>query len=222
MKGSAKAGAVVLVALAMVLGAAVLIPRGGPTPAPGGRALAAAPSSSALLRPSVPARSLEDSIFALQARLRAVPDDPRAYASLGLAYVAQARVTADPSWYPKAEGALRESLRLREHDNQDALLGLGALALARHDFEAALDRGRAARVVDPFDADVYGVIGDAMLELGDIKTPGVADAVEPVLALGSNIHRVDGTPPSVVQRANTLDDLEAIVLAYLLDLDTPS
>ena len=64
--------------------------------------------------------------------------------------------------------------------------------------------------------------GDAMLELGDIKTPGVADAVEPVLALGSNIHRVDGTPPSVVQRANTLDDLEAIVLAYLLDLDTPS
>ena len=43
---------------------------------------------------------------------------------------------------------------------------MGALALARHDFVGALARGRAAREIDPFDADVYGVIGDAQLELG--------------------------------------------------------
>jgi tetratricopeptide (TPR) repeat protein len=109
---------------------------------------------------------LDATVAALQDRLRAIPQDWRGFASLGLAYVAQARVTADPSWYAKAEGALRESLRLHAEGNVEALLGLGALALARHDFEGALELGVAASELDPYDADAYGVIGDAQLELG--------------------------------------------------------
>ncbi len=132
----------------------------------GERAIAAAAAGSALFGPAVTPGSLEASIAAIQDRLRAIPDDWRGFASLGVAYVAEARVTADPSWYPRAEGALRESLRLHAEDNVDALLGLGALALARHDFEGALRLGSAAESIDPFDADVYGVIGDAQLELG--------------------------------------------------------
>ena len=50
-------------------------------------------------------------------------------------------MTGDPSWYPKAESALAESVRIDGRDNVEAALGLGALALARHDFEAALDHG---------------------------------------------------------------------------------
>ena len=42
-----------------------------------------------------------------------LPTDWRSFASLGLAYVQEARVTADPSYYPKAEGVLRRSLELR-------------------------------------------------------------------------------------------------------------
>ncbi|MGH2635792.1 MAG: tetratricopeptide repeat protein, partial [Actinomycetota bacterium] len=166
MKAVAKAGAVVITALALLVGAAALIPRGSDATDPGDGALAAAPSDSALLRPAVAAGSLEASIAALQERLRQAPDDWRGFATLGLAYVAQARVSADPSWYPKAEGALRESVRLHGEDNVDALLGLGALALARHDFEAALELGSEAEALNPYDADVYGVIGDAQLELG--------------------------------------------------------
>ena len=45
-------------------------------------------------------------------------------------------------------------------------MGLAALAAARHDFAAALRYGRQARQVDPYDGNVYGVIGDAQLELG--------------------------------------------------------
>jgi tetratricopeptide (TPR) repeat protein len=61
---------------------------------------------------------------------------------------------------------LATSLRLHGRDNEDALLGLGALALARHDFDGALRFGRRASEVDPYGADAFGVIGDALLELG--------------------------------------------------------
>src|SRR4051794_1708490 len=39
----------------------------------------------------------------LQDRLRRLPKDHTAWAELGLAYVQQARLTADPTYYPKAE-----------------------------------------------------------------------------------------------------------------------
>jgi tetratricopeptide (TPR) repeat protein len=123
-------------------------------------------SSSALLAPVVSTASLDGTIASLQDRLRAVPDDWRSSASLGLAYVAQARVTGDPSWYPKAEGILARSLGVNADDNVEGLLGQGMLDLARHDFPAALRRGRRAAALDPHGAEAYGVIGDALLELG--------------------------------------------------------
>jgi tetratricopeptide (TPR) repeat protein len=166
MRTVVKAGVVLAAALALLAGGAALDLRGRESEDADGRAVAGVASGSALLRPAVTARALGSSIAALQDRLRSVPQDWRGFATLGLAYVAQARVTADPSWYPKAEGALRESLRLHPEDNVEALLGLGALALARHDFEDALARGRAALDLDPFDANAYGIVGDALLELG--------------------------------------------------------
>ena len=44
----------------------------------------------------------------------------RVTASLGLAYVQEARITADPSYYPKAEGVLRRSIALDRKDNDVA------------------------------------------------------------------------------------------------------
>ena len=109
---------------------------------------------------------LDATIAGLQQHLTSAPDDAVSFASLGLAYVQQARVTSDPSFYPKAQGALRRSLDLQPQDNEGALVGLAALAAARHDFAAALRLGTRARQIDPYDANVYGVIGDAQLELG--------------------------------------------------------
>jgi tetratricopeptide (TPR) repeat protein len=126
---------------------------------------AGTPSTSGLLGPAVGTGSLTSSIAALQDRLGELPQDWRGYASLGLVYVAQARVTADPSYLPKAEDVLRRSLRLNGRDNVDAVLGLGALALARHDFEGALVLGRRAEALGS-SADAEGLIGDALLELG--------------------------------------------------------
>jgi len=101
----------------------------------------------------------------LQSRLEADPKDEHAYALLGLAYQQRARETGDPSWYPRAEGALRRALSL---DSKDSLAvgGLGSLALSRHRFRAALTLGRRAHALNPYSAQPLGVIGDAEVELG--------------------------------------------------------
>jgi hypothetical protein len=114
-----------------------------------------------------PVDRLATSITRAQARLRDLPSDYDTWAALGGAYLEQARVTADPSFYPKAEGALRRSITIRRDDNAAALIGLGALANARHNFAAARDLARRALRIDSYSADAYGVLADAQTQLGD-------------------------------------------------------
>ena len=57
-------------------------------------------------------------------------------------------------------------MKLQPTGNAEALVGLGTLAAARHHFTDALRWGRRATKAAPYDADVYGLLGDAQLELG--------------------------------------------------------
>ena len=102
-----------------------------------------------------------------QQRLTDVPGDWRAWAELGAVYVEQARRTADPSYYAKAEGAFDESLTVRPEGNDAALTGQGALANARHDFRAAADLAEQALAVNPYSPTAWGVLNDARTQLGD-------------------------------------------------------
>jgi tetratricopeptide (TPR) repeat protein len=148
--GAAVAG---LAALLLLGGGAVLRPlRGSPPPA--------APAEPAA------AQGLGAAIARAQQRLRELPADHATWAELGLAYVQQARITADPTYYPRAQGALERSLAVHPAENAPAHVGLGALAAARHDFAGALAAGRRALAIDPYSAPAYGVVGDALIELG--------------------------------------------------------
>lgn len=109
-----------------------------------------------------------------QQRLRALPGDWTTWAALGLAYLERARVTADPALYPKAEGALRESIRLRPSGNDAAVTGLGALANARHDFAVSRDYALAALKINPYSAEAVGVLVDAQTQLGEVKAATTA------------------------------------------------
>ncbi|MFD3738909.1 tetratricopeptide repeat protein [Streptomyces sp. CB00316] len=112
------------------------------------------------------AGSPRGSIEALQARVARLPKDPGGWAALGMAYVQQARTTADPATYDRAEKALRTSLTVQSKENTDAEIAMGALAAARHDFPAALDWARKATVSGPYSSSAYGVLADAYTQLG--------------------------------------------------------
>ena len=106
-------------------------------------------------------------MVATQTRLRATPRDAASWAQLGSLYVQQARITGDPTYYPKASGALQRSLTLQPHDNWEALTGQGSLLNAQHRFAEALAKAEAAAHVNPWNATVLGVIDDAQTQLGD-------------------------------------------------------
>ena len=91
--------------------------------------------------------------------------DQRSLALLGLAYLQRARETADASFYARADSALRRAHALDAGDPV-ALSGLASLAASRHDFRASLGLARRAVALAPDTARGYGLLGDALLELG--------------------------------------------------------
>jgi tetratricopeptide (TPR) repeat protein len=151
-----------------------------------GRASTAGPAAGA---PSAGAGSAADpvatAVASAQERLADVPGDWRTWAELGAVYVEQARITADPSLYAKADGALRRSLDLRADGNDVALAGLGALANARHDFARAERLAGRALAANPYSATAWGVMTDARTQLGDYD--GATAAVGRMLALKPGI-----------------------------------
>jgi tetratricopeptide (TPR) repeat protein len=93
------------------------------------------------------------------------PNDSHSLVLLGYAYQQRWRETADASHLPRSEAALRRASRLDPTDPL-AVTGLGSLALIRHDFRKALALGRWAQRLAPSSARPYGVVGDALIELG--------------------------------------------------------
>ena len=151
----------------LVVGAAVGSPRdNAPTP----------PTTA-----TAPVDPLTASIAKLQSTLKEAPGNYRAWSDLGLAYVSQSRLTADPSFYTKAEGAFAKSIALRSADNADAITGQATLAAARHDFAEALTLINSSLRLNDFSATAYGVKADALTELG--RYDQAAAAVQRMLNL---------------------------------------
>ncbi|MCT7354548.1 tetratricopeptide repeat protein, partial [Streptomyces sp. 15-116A] len=94
------------------------------------------------------------------------------WAVLGAARVELGRRLADPASYPRAENALRTSLKLRPERNAAALRGLAALANARRDFVAARKWGEAARKLEPKRWTTYPLLIEACAGLGDHEAVG--------------------------------------------------
>jgi tetratricopeptide (TPR) repeat protein len=163
MKAIGVSVAVVGIAVALVLVGGVV-----------GRAPATSPLAGQAAEPATTVDRLEQSITRAQDRLRRVPGDWRTWAALGMAYLERARVTTDPAWYPKAEEAVRQSLRVRPKSNTEGLTARGALANARHDFAAARRDARAAVASNDYYSEAYAVLADAETQLGNVSAATTA------------------------------------------------
>ena len=133
------------------------------------RSLASAPAAPVALADRALAGAAggisTSAVSSLEAEVRARPRDPALLTQLGFAYQLRWRETADPSYLPRSEAALRRAERFGVEDS-GAVLGLGSLALIRHEFAEALHYGHRAERLLPGSSRPYGVIGDSLVELG--------------------------------------------------------
>lgn len=127
-------------------------------------ALGAPPAATAGALPS-PRGSTAARVALHQRNVRERPRSPDARALLAAAYLQRARETGDPALYGRADGVVRRALALAP-DHAGALTQAGVLALARHDFRAALSYGQRARRAAPDVVRPLGVVVDAQVELG--------------------------------------------------------
>lgn len=150
------------------------------------RGVSASKQTTAALPDAGPLRgaTLDVTIGRLQQRVKSVPQDFVAWASLDLAYVEQAKVSVDPIYYPKAQVVLERSLSINIADNYAAAAGMSTLAAARHDFTTAKSWAEKGLKINPANATLYGALDDAETQLGNY--PAAFAATQRMVDLAPN------------------------------------
>jgi len=91
--------------------------------------------------------------------------NPKAYYGLGDALIRKARESGDPTYFNRAEEALKRSLEIAPR-NAGVVRHLAYVFYSRHEFHQATTYAYKAIEIDPTDGDAYGILGDALLEVG--------------------------------------------------------
>jgi pentatricopeptide repeat protein len=110
--------------------------------------------------------SNEQVISSLEERVKQDPASPKLNAALGQAYLQRARESGDPAYYSRAEVLFERAMK-RAPASIDAMLGRASLLMARHEFHQARDLARKAIATDADVVATYGVLTDALVELGE-------------------------------------------------------
>jgi tetratricopeptide (TPR) repeat protein len=148
----------------------------------------------------------------LETRAATRSGDAGVLVALGFAYQLRWRETGDASYLPRSEDALRRALRVSRRD-PNAVLGLGALALIRHEFRKGLVFGRRAVQLLPGSGRPYGVVGDALVELG--RYPQAFAAFERMVTLRPGL----ASYARIAYARELTGDLEGALAAMRLALD---
>lgn len=115
-----------------------------------------------------------------QNTIKSFPKEPKGYNLLASAFIQKARETGDFSFNARAESALDHSFRVAP-DNYEGSKIKAALLLNFHDFPEALKVSKRLAEKNPRDHEVYGVLTDALVELGDYKA--AVDAAQKMVDL---------------------------------------
>ena len=106
----------------------------------------------------------------LEERVKRDPDDFSAHNKLAGYYQLRLRETGDLSYLDLAARAARASLAsVPEARNTGGLAALTQSEFAAHDFAAARDHAVQLALLDPGKSYPYGMLGDALLELGEYE-----------------------------------------------------
>jgi tetratricopeptide (TPR) repeat protein len=146
---------------------------------------------------------------------RESPDDADTHRRLAIAYMRKQRACGDPAYHERALGAIDRALRLEPGSSESLKLKAWVLA-GGHRFAEARYLARRCIARRPKDAWSYGVLADALTELGDY--PGAVAAAQQMIdrkpdlssyARAAHLRELHGDPKGALE-------------LYALALDTTS
>ena len=145
-------------------------------------------------------------IEGLLAKLRANPDDQKSRLLLAQAYMQEARVTGQHSYYDGAAMELLEQVLRAEPENFEALSSKASLCLTQHHFAQGLALAEQSQKLNPSSGFVYGLLTDANVEMGHyaeaIKMADRMNELRPDLASyarTSYLREIYGDMPGAIQ-----------------------
>ncbi len=101
-----------------------------------------------------------------QSAIAKLPNTADPYVMLSIGFMHKARETADGAYYTRAEAADEKALSI-DPKNPGAIRQMSWIYAGQHRFPEARDAARRAIEIMPHDAASYGMLGDALIELGD-------------------------------------------------------
>jgi tetratricopeptide (TPR) repeat protein len=130
----------------------------------------APPLEAALLQPvkTNQATMSDRHIRSAQGVIEKQPEDSKGYNMLAAAFMQKARESGDFSFNARAEESLKHSFRVAP-DNYEGIKLQAALLANFHRFSEALQTARRAQALNRRDYEVYDVMVDALVELGDYQ-----------------------------------------------------
>lgn len=104
-------------------------------------------------------------ITQMENRIQQNPEDIQAYTLLGRGLLQRVRETGDTRLYERAGQVFTLALE-KEPNNLEALIGQGMLAASLHDFSSAIEWAKKAQTINPWRAEILGILVDGYVELG--------------------------------------------------------
>ncbi|MBA2450390.1 MAG: tetratricopeptide repeat protein [Chloroflexi bacterium] len=190
-----------------------------------GSAPAVAPAPSPPAAAPLPSedRAADQTIRFLEDRVRRDPEDFGAYNRLAGSYLQRLRETGNTEYLSLAFRAARRSLDVIPAERN--IGGLSALAQAEyasHEFAAARDHALQLTELDAGKSYPYGMLGDALLELGEYE-----EATEAFRQMAARSGQSVGTDTRLARLAALRGETERAqghlftALAFALDLPVP-
>lgn len=116
-----------------------------------------------------PKTPTDHAIQVAEAEIATAPQQSEGYISLANAYMRKARESGDTGYYLRAEAAVSHALDIAPN-SAEGLRTLSWVQAGKHEFRAAREAAERLSVQYPEDPLVYGLLGDAAVELGEYRS----------------------------------------------------
>ena len=103
----------------------------------------------------------------LISKIKSDPSDTKSALALANAYIMEARISGNISYYDKATIKTIENVLAKEPGNYEALMLKALIQLSQHHFADGLATATTAVNINPNNAFVYGLLVDANVEMGN-------------------------------------------------------